>query len=147
MTKKLESLEDIIFYQIDKTSRSYRQFAQRRLREEGITLTVDQWLVLKTLQENSEIQQNDLAEKVFKDPASVTRMIDVLVREDYLKRDYHETDGRRSRIVLTSKGKSVLMDIQKPVLRNRKIALKGISQDELQSLNSLLQRIWKNTRA
>ena len=85
-------LENVIFYTIDKSIRSYRVFAQKRLREHGYSITIDQWLILKVLMENPGIMQQEVAEMVFKDNASITRIIDLLVKSNYLKRTVNPKD-------------------------------------------------------
>jgi hypothetical protein len=42
----MEKLDSIIFYTIDKTIRSYRNYTQRQLKANGFTITIDHWLTL-----------------------------------------------------------------------------------------------------
>ncbi len=140
----MEKLENIIFYTIDKSIRSYRTFAQKRLRENGFKITIDQWLILKVLLENSGISQQEIAERVFKDNASVTRMIELLVKSDYLERKVHPKDRRKSNLKITKEGVKVIEDVQNLVLENRKIALNGVSQKELEILQKALTLIINN---
>ena len=76
----MENLDLIFFYHLDKAIKTYRQFAQEKLKENGFDITIDQWLVLKAVSENQDINHNDLADAVFKDKASVTRIIELLVK-------------------------------------------------------------------
>src|SRR5690606_15576283 len=101
-------------------------YAQKRLRENGFTITIDQWLVLKVLTENPEMMQQEIAEKVFKDNASVTRIINLLVKAGYLIRKINKTDRRKSSLEVTSKGVQIIEEIQSLVEENRANALKGI---------------------
>ncbi|MBC7862366.1 MAG: MarR family transcriptional regulator, partial [Bacteroidia bacterium] len=71
----MEKLESVFFYHLEKAIKSYRQFAQNKLNSNALTITIDQWLVLKVLSDNQDITQTELAERVFKDKASVTRII------------------------------------------------------------------------
>ncbi len=80
----MEKLSDIIFYTLERSIKTYRQFAQKNITGGGFNITIDQWLVLKTIQENSTISQQQLDAKVFKDFASVTRIIELLVKNGYL---------------------------------------------------------------
>lgn len=140
----MEKLENIIFYTMDKSIRSYRMFAQKRLREAGFTITIDQWLVIKVLMENQGISQQELASRVFKDNASVTRIIELLVKSKYLEREIHKEDRRKSSLKITKSGKKVIEDVQNLVNENRKMALKGIGQQELEVMQSLLVKISEN---
>lgn len=140
----LEKLENIIFYTIDKGIRTYRMYAQKRLREYGFQITIDQWLVLKVLTENPGIMQQEIAERVFKDNASVTRIIELLVKADYLERKINPDDRRKSNLKVTSKGKKIISDVQKVVLENRANALSGITQAELETVQRVLLKITEN---
>lgn len=140
----MEKLENIIFYTIDKGIRTYRMYAQKRLRERGFEITIDQWLVLKVLTENPGALQQKIAERVFKDNASVTRIIELLVKADYLERKTNPDDRRKSNLKVTSKGKKIISDVQNVVLENRANALQGISQTELETVQRVLLKITEN---
>lgn len=140
----VEKLGSIIFYTMDKSIRTYRNYAQKRLKEQGFKITIDQWLMLKAIIENPGIKQQELAEKVFKDSASVTRIIELLVKAEYLDRKANPQDRRKFDLKITQSGKKILEDVQVLVLENRKTALNGIDEKELQTLHSLLKKITEN---
>ncbi|MDF2438447.1 MAG: regulatory protein MarR [Bacteroidota bacterium] len=140
----MEQLNNVIFYTIDKSIRTYRQYAQRQLKNAGYSITIDQWLVIKTLLENPDIKQQELGEKIFKDNASVTRIIELLVRAKYLKRRNNTEDRRRTGLEVTEKGKETIADVHKIVLKNRSVALEGISKTELETVKKVLMKITKN---
>lgn len=144
--RKVEKLENIIFYTIDKSIRSYRIYAQKRLRENGFKITIDQWLIIKVLMENPGISQQEIAEHVFKDNASVTRIIELLVKSGYLERKIHPEDRRKSDLKITKEGKKIIGDVQSLVLENRKNALMGITKKELETLHKTLLKITENCR-
>lgn len=140
----MEYLNDVIFYTIDKAIRTYRQYAQKQLRTAGFAITIDQWLITKTILENPDISQQDLGEMVFKDNASVTRMIEILVKSDFLIRDINSSDRRRTHLRVTKKGLKIIADVQKVIVKNRSVALKGLSKNNLNIMNTSLQQIIKN---
>lgn len=140
----MEQLNDVIFYTLDKAIRTYRQFAQKQLKKAGFTITIDQWLIIKTILENPDISQQDLGELVFKDNASVTRIIEILVQSELLIRNISAADRRRTNLLVTKKGKKVIENVQKVVLVNRSVALKGLSKEMINSVNKSLQQIIKN---
>ncbi len=142
----MENLNDIVFYTIDKSIKSYRQFAQKRLKEAGFTITIDQWLVLKAIEQDSTAPQQQIATAVFKDVASITRIIELLVQNGYLSREFHSGDRRRFKIMLTDTGKDVIEKMQPHILANRNKALEGISQSEIQKLQDILSKITANVK-
>ena len=140
----MEKLKDITFYNMDKAIRMYRNYAQKRLRDNGFKITIDQWLVIKAILENPDITQQELGEKVFKDNASVTRIIVLLVKSGYLERDLNPDDRRKTILSVTKSGQTVIEQVQTLVLQNRQTALNGIVQDELEILNKALKIIIQN---
>lgn len=139
-----EKLTDIIFYTLEKSIKTYRQFAQKNISKKGYNVTIDQWLVLKILQDNEGITQQQLAEIVFKDYASVTRIIELLVNKKYIHRNFHSSDRRRFALTLSAEGKKLLTKIQDDIDENRSKALKGISKSETETVRKTLNKIISN---
>ena len=140
----MEKLKDITFYNMDKAIRTYRNYAQKRLRDNGFKITIDQWLVIKAILENPDITQQEIGEKVFKDNASVTRIIVLLVKSGFLNRDLNPNDRRKTVLSVTASGKQVIDQVQTLVVQNRQKALEGVAQDELEILNKALRIITTN---
>jgi DNA-binding MarR family transcriptional regulator len=141
---QLLELEHTVFYALDKAIKTYRQFAQRNIRESGLDITIDQWLVLKTITDHPDLTQREMAAKVFKDHASITRMIELLVRRGFLKRSPNPADRRQYILELTSEGKAVYEQLVPIVATNRETALEGFSEEEIELLKRLLQRMTEN---
>jgi len=140
----METLESINFYLLDKAIRTYRMYSQKKLRENGYNITVDQWLIIKVLLENPGISQQEIAERAFKDNASVTRIIDLLVKSKYLNRKVNNKDRRKSILSVTDSGEAIIHKVQELVLQNRKTAQVGIQLEELENLNATLKKIIAN---
>ncbi len=139
-------LDDLIFYNLDKSIRVYRQYAQAQIIRAGYTITIDQWLVIKSILENPGISQSQLSSLVFKDNASVTRIIELLIKAGYLARADHQTDRRRSSLRVLEKGIQVITDVNVVIMKNRKTALKNITEDELHIARSVLVKIINNCK-
>jgi MarR family transcriptional regulator for hemolysin len=142
--KIMEKLNDIIFYSIEKSIKTYRQFAQKNISKAGIEITIDQWLVLKTIEEDNSISQKDIAFKTFKDVASITRIIELLVQKGYLSRNLKSQDRRRFDLTLTKEGNDIIEKIQPYIQINRTQALKNITDEEIMNLQSTLLKIISN---
>ena len=142
----MDQLEKIIFYQMDKAVKTYRQFSQHELKEKGYEITVDQWIVLKCLMQNPDITQSGIGEKVFKDNASVTRMVDILVKSEYLDRETDINNRRRVKLTITEKGATTLEKMEPLVIKNREIALTGISQKDMEAAKRVMTQIAENCK-
>ncbi len=140
----MEKLDSVLFYYIEKAIKSYRQFAQRELKNAGLSITVDQWLTLNYLNENPQITQKDLAEAIFKDTASITRIIDLLVTAKYIKRNINKEDKRKSNLSITNLGLEII-DKASPIVNNyRNQALKGIGIAKEDHVKMVMKTIIKN---
>lgn len=138
-----KGLNDIIFYTLEKSIKSYRQYAQKQLIMNNFDITIDQWLILKSIKENSGLTQQQIGINVFKDYASVTRIIELLVKKNYLQRVAH-TDKRRFILRMTGEAEDLMRSIQKVINANRRKALDGIDEDKLMSLKETLNKIIDN---
>lgn len=143
----MQKLEDVIFYTIEKAIKSYRQFAQRRFNEAGIYITIDQWLVLNYIAQHGECYQHEIAEAVFKDNASVTRIIEILVSSDLLVRKVHEKDRRRYHLTLTQSGLDLIKKTRKVVMENRAKGAEGISEKDFLITETVLKKIIENCQS
>lgn len=142
----MENLNDVIFYQIEQAIKTYRMYAQKKIKENGLKITIDQWLVLKSLKENPLLSQAELAEKVFKDSASITRIFDLLVSSGYVVREINPNDRRKFNLNITPLGNQILDNTYKIVLENRKKGLEGISLKNIKTLNETLKKITENCK-
>ncbi|QDA62199.1 MarR family winged helix-turn-helix transcriptional regulator [Hymenobacter jejuensis] len=137
-------LNNVLFYSLDKAIRRYRKFAQANIDRAGLNITIDQWLVLRVLLEDDTLTQTEIADRVFKDQASVARIIALLIKRGLLVTEALPHDGRRTQLRVTLAGQQMLDAVQPIVLNNRQTALQGISEDELTLLRQVLERIAAN---
>lgn len=140
----MENIDQVIFYKLERAIKSYRQFAQRRIRDAGYAITIDQWLTIECILENPGIKQMDLASKVFKDGASITRIIELMVGAGYLVRSVNKGDRRRANLSVTKEGEEIAFNVSSVVFHNREIALRGIDRDEMQIVDRFLKAVTDN---
>jgi len=135
---------ETVFYSIERAIKEYRKFAQKNLSEQLKGLTIDQGMVLLFLDKHPNISQKEMAELVFRDNASMTRMINLMVQKGYLTRSINEQDRRRFNIEITDKGKNAI-ELMPPIIsENRKKSLEGLSEEEIAQLKKLLNKITEN---
>jgi MarR family transcriptional regulator for hemolysin len=142
----MEKLNEIIFYNIDKAIRTYRVFAQKQLKLKGYKITIDQWLIIRSILENPDISQQEIGEIVFKDNASVTRIIELLVKAKYIVRKPYANDRRRVKLIVTPECRKIIDDMHQVVIRNRKTALANIDPKNIQLVNRVLNEIIDNCK-
>lgn len=142
---KFKNPSETIFYQIEKAIKQYRVMAQGNLNKLGYKITINQILLMIEIDRNPEISQVELAELLFKDVASITRMTELLVKEDFIEREENKNDRRKKDLKITRKGKK-LLDLAIPIIsKNREVAQKNMTEKERNTLFNLLNKIIINT--
>jgi len=137
---------ETVFHAIEKTIKQYRKFAQKKISIAVNDITIDQAMVLAFLEKHPDLTQKEIAGMVFKDNASMTRMINLMVTKKYLKRSINTLNRRRFNLEITPKGKDVLVNLGPIVLDNRTKALHGVTEVELIQLESILEKIASNCK-
>jgi len=135
-----------VLYLIEHAIKEYRKISQRNISKIVKDITIDQCLVLIILNKDDKISQNELANLVFKDNASITRMIELMVKKDYLNRTIHQEDRRKFNLEVTEKGKKMLELINPIAKLNRETALNGLSLEEINLLEKTLNKIITNCK-
>ncbi|WP_430401614.1 MarR family winged helix-turn-helix transcriptional regulator [Fluviicola sp.] len=135
-----------VLYSIEQAIKEYRKVSQRNIEKIVKDITVDQCLILMILDKDSEISQKEVADLIFKDKASITRMIELMVKKDYLTRTIHPEDRRKFNLEITEKGKETLGLINPTIQINRQTALNGLSLEEINFLDKTLKKIITNCK-
>ena len=140
----MQKIEDVILFQIDLTSKVSKQYSQKEFDKLNLGITVEQWVILKIVSETEALSQKELAQKSYRDPASITRTLDLLEQKGLLSRRAIENNRRAYHIYLTKKGQKFVSDNLDLVITLRRKSTTGISQKELEALSSTLNKIQKN---
>lgn len=140
------NIENVILFQIDKTSKISKLYSQREFDRLGMGITVEQWILLKIVEENNGLTQKELADKSLRDPASITRTLDLLTKKGFIERKPVEDNRRQYSICLTKKGESFIDNYLPIIKSHRAKSIDGISKDELTTLNHLLGKIQQNMK-
>jgi DNA-binding MarR family transcriptional regulator len=140
----MEEMYNAYSFMLDRTARRVKQYAQQRFKEMGFNITVDQWLVLKQLYEKKKVKQNELAELVFKDNPTLTRIIDLLCDKGLAERKVHPDDRRCFMVSLTTKGKSKVEALLPKIQAVRLKAWEGLSSRDFNQFKRVLNTIYQN---
>lgn len=146
MSKESEinkSLDDIYIFWLERVTKAFKKNKVQFFKEAGVDLTSDQWVLLKRCHEMPGNTQKDLADSTFKDPASVTRTLDILVKKELLERRQGQ-DRRNFEIWLTPSGNQLVEKMLPLAVEKRHEGLKGISTSEAEQLVKTLEKIWHN---
>ena len=140
---KDQKLEDVLYYLIEKTNKVIRRYSQERYVKAGLNITVDQWLVMKKIHDSERITQIELANALFKDRASITRILDLLLEKKLVRKD-EAADKRAYELRLTAGGEKFLEQAFAIVKGSRAKGTETLTESEIQQLRTGLQKIIKN---
>lgn len=135
---------ETVFHAIESSIKAYRKFAQQEISSKIGNITIDQSLALIYINKFPELNQISLAELLFKDTASLTRMIKVMVKNEFVERAINPKDLRRYKLILTQKGKDVVEALPSVISLNRSTALNGLTEKDEQDLKRILNKIKEN---
>ncbi|UII33231.1 MarR family transcriptional regulator [Fulvivirga ulvae] len=143
MEKFDAELEDVYVFKLVRAAQAFKQYAYDALAKKGIDVTSDQWVVLKKVSEEPGINQRELAKAIYKDPASVTRILDVLVKKELIEKRQGK-DRRIYEIRLSLRGEKLVEKTLGVAVDIRKSGLEGLSSEEIQIFKKALDQIFKN---
>lgn len=137
------SRSNSLIFLLERTLRQCRKALQDELRAAGSGLSVDQWLLLQQVAVKTQ-HQHELAAMTAKDPASVTRMLNLLAKKKLITRSTDKNDKRSILVTATTAGKKVVSQCEIAVERFRKTAGKGLTQEELNLQKTVLDKLFEN---
>lgn len=129
---------------LDRTARKVKQYAQQQFKTGEFDVTVDQWLVLKNLSENEILSQTELANLVFKDNPTLTRIIDLLCKKGYVERVPHPQDRRSFQLHLTDSGLAKVKELKPKILEIREKAWENLTTRDFEEFKRILDTIYQN---
>ncbi len=116
----------------------------RDLRNAGIDLTIEQWVLLLGVENYNGETQRYIAEMTFKDTANVHRILTQLSNKGFVVKYPHAEDGRKTTIKITDKGRAII-EKALPIMDNvRKQGLEDISEKEFDYMMAALKKIYHN---
>lgn len=140
----LQNYNKAYFFKIDTTIKKIRNYMQRGLNEAGVDLTVDQWVVLDHLVQNSGISQIELGNITFKDPPTMTRILDLLVKKKLVTRINSSTDRRKFTINPTKDGRQIHKKANEIITSVRKQAWSNLDENDYHTLVKIMDTIYGN---
>lgn len=116
------------------------------MKAKNLPITPEQFGVLSHLWQKDGRSQNELAICTNRNRANVTRIIDILERNEIVERRDAPQDRRVFNIYLTDKGKALEKDTAACAKQSIEDALQGISEEEKAILMKALKRSIENLR-
>lgn len=107
-------------------------------------ITAVQWAIMKHLEESGKCSQNQIAESLYMDKASVGTIIEKLIKKEMVIREKSEEDRRAYNVSLTRKGYQIVRELVASAEEVNRRSFGDMSQDESELLKKLLQKVIDN---
>lgn len=138
---------DSVGFLLQRAAKELAQHAANVFHSKGFDLKIEHISILVRLWEEDNLTQQELGERICQDKTNITRAIDLLEENGYVKRLPGETDRRNKYVQLTAKGKKMEQKIV-PVVANEILgkACKGMKKEEIDMLKKMLNTIYDNLK-
>lgn len=127
-----------------RASGAFRTHIRQRLKECSLDLTAEMTQVMRYLWANDGVNQQEIANAVNRDKASLTSMLDNLVQRGLVARCEDSQDRRNKRIVLTAKGRALEQQIVPLIQEMYNAAGQALSEQQLRESSAVLAQISRN---
>lgn len=135
-------LTESIGYLLVQICRAHRNKAQELLSR--IDLYPGQEFLLTNLWPEDGLTHSEVAENLCVQPATVTKMLDRLVKTGLVQRQQDSDDQRVSRIYLTEKGRARLQPIEQVWEELEQISFANLTLEERLLLRRILLQVYEN---
>ena len=121
-------------------------FAVQSFLKTDFEITPEQFTVLMSLKENNGMYLRQLADITYKDRPNMTRIVSILETNGFLTSEL-AADGRQvKKLYITEKGCKLCDRVLPEILNIWGLMIKGIPEDEVDSLIRMIDRIEFNLR-
>ncbi len=131
-------------YYLERTTRQVKLAFTQAFIAADIDLTPEQWVLIDHLMAKNGVSQTDLASKSYKNAPTVSRILDVLERKNYIERQRFTNDRRRYKIFLTNKGRSVGEKALPIAIELREKGWKGLTDHDYEEFLKIIETVFKN---
>ena len=136
------NVENDILVLLSDAARQMRTYADQVAQAHGLTRA--QWVILKRLEQQPDLSQNELAALAEVTPMTVARLVDRLEAVGLLKRCIDPADRRIWRLQLTPAAAPVLRALNVERARLHKVITKGIDPSVLDAMAIGLRQMKEN---
>ncbi len=137
-------LDDAIGFVIEVTEQLMKRELRKSFKAHGLDLTPYQWIVLYRLNQKDGLNQAEIAELTTKDRPNITRIVDVMEKQDLVERRSSPSDRRVNQVFLSDKGRELLARLPAIVSEHLSRATRDIPAKDLATTKSVLRSMSKN---
>jgi DNA-binding MarR family transcriptional regulator len=140
----MENLDEVLYFLCERMMRRARDYSKAAFAAQGFDISIDQWVILKKVSEDEGISQVDLANATYKDPASITRILDILEKKGWAERRIDENSRRAYKIHLTTEGGQFVEKMLPLVVSIREKGTEKLTAKEMETAKKVLKKMYVN---
>lgn len=129
---------------LGRTLRIFLNQVAVEFKNREIELTFEQFVMLRMIESDSTLIQQDIANHLQKDKSIIVRQLDNLIEKEYVVRVPNSDDKRKKNLVLTEKGKVMMSRIMQLNLEVSQKLISGIEEKEYKIFRQVLNKIQEN---
>ena len=134
-------LDRSLGYKLRVSGQRIKAGLHRAFMAQGYDLTGEQWSLFCVLWEKDGVSQVELARRVGKDRHTITRMLGVMEKNGWIRREADRGDRRRRRVHLTPGGRDLQPVLTPITLEYTRRVFAALNSRELAELERLHQRL------
>lgn len=134
-------ISDSVTYHITKTGNVLRQLAAKRIKQAGLDITPEESVLLNQLWDEDRQSVSQLGQWSVKEPSTLTRQIDSLVKKGYVERINGTADRRKVYVQLSRKGKALQKKFAAAGVRELDADVAQLAEADMQHFLDLLLQI------
>jgi DNA-binding MarR family transcriptional regulator len=113
-------------------------------RNREIELTFEQFVMLRLIDSNSDLIQQDIANHLQKDKSLIVRQMNGLIEKQYVVRQINREDNRKKNLLLTPKGTEMMNQITDLTIEVSNKLLAGVDAEDYEAFRRVLNKINEN---
>jgi len=133
-------LEDFLPYRLAVLSNTVSTTVARAY-DKRFSVSIPEWRVIAVLGRFPGLSAVEVAGRTLMDKVAVSRAVTKLIKNGRIDREFADSDKRRSILKLSEDGKKLHDEIAQLALQFERDLLHGFSEEELDDLNSVMERL------
>ena len=133
-----------IGYLLERTTRVVKLNFHKCFKDMNIDITPEQWVVMDSLYQKNDQSQKNLANDSFKDAPTISRIINVLEKKNWVARKASAKDKRMHLIHQTDEGKRITEMLHIEITKLREQGWKDLSQEDYDIFTRIINQVFDN---
>ena len=138
-------LEEFLPYRLAVLSNTVSTTVARAY-DKRFNVSIPEWRVIAILGRFPGLSAVEVAERTMMDKVAVSRAVTKLIKKGRVDRQFADADKRRSILNLSADGRKLHDEIAELALGFERDLLEGLSPQELEQLNSIMERLLARAR-